>query len=353
MQRSMMSLSALTFLLSALVMPASGQTVISARSGIVHYFEGDVYIGDHRLEAHLGTFPSIPPGAELHTESGQAEVLLTPGVFLRLGENSAIRIVANDLADTKVELLRGSAIVESGEPNPDTSVTLIYESWSISSRRRGTYRIDSDPARLWVFQGTAEVVAASNGKPVTVEKGMDLRFGSGLVPERSSHQPSDAVSEWNNGRSESIIADNAITSQIDEDPANRNGLDSFTYFPILGVSSVGLISPTPYSSIYPYQPGFNSVYGSVYPYQPGFNSMYLPGYMYRPPLLGIIGVPAYAPLRAPQVGVLPAAGTGITIPRAPTLHPSAPVLHPTAPISRPAPIRPVAPVGVHGVGRRR
>ncbi len=38
-----------------------------------------------------------------------------PGVFLRMGERSAIRLTANDLADTQVELKTGSAIVESGE----------------------------------------------------------------------------------------------------------------------------------------------------------------------------------------------------------------------------------------------
>jgi len=318
---------------------ATGQSVISTHSGLIHYFEGDVYLSDHLLEAHLGKFPSAPPGAELRTESGLAEVLLTPGVFLRLGERSAIRMVVNDLADTQVELLKGSAIVESGEPNPDTSVTLLYKNWSIRSARKGVYRIDCDPARLWVLQGTAQVVAAQNGEPITVEQGADLPLANVLVPERSGYQAADALSAWARGRSESIIADNSITAQIDEDPAARSGLDSFSYFPFLGLSSSSLISPSTYSSSL---------------YQPGFNSIYLPGYTYRPLLLGIIGhQPLYTPSRPLQIR--PPTGVSIGSPR-PPLRVGAPPTGGPVGIPRPpvhSTVRPSAPSGRIGGAHHR
>src|SRR5579863_7291246 len=100
---------------AAAVLPVGAQSVISTHSGLIHFFEGEVYLGDQSLESHLGRFPSMPQGAELRTAEGRAEVLLTPGVFLRMGDRSAIRMVANDLADTQVELETGSAIVDSGE----------------------------------------------------------------------------------------------------------------------------------------------------------------------------------------------------------------------------------------------
>jgi len=68
-----------------MVVPARGQAVISTRSGLVHFFEGSVYVAGQPLEARLGKFASIPEGGELRTEQGRAEVLLTPGVFLRIG----------------------------------------------------------------------------------------------------------------------------------------------------------------------------------------------------------------------------------------------------------------------------
>src|ERR1700722_13387550 len=99
----------------ALTLPVYPQSVISTHSGLIHFFEGAVYLGDARLESHPGKFSSVPQGGQLRTEDGRAEVLLTPDVFLRLGQHTAIRMVANDLADTQVELLSGSAIVESGK----------------------------------------------------------------------------------------------------------------------------------------------------------------------------------------------------------------------------------------------
>ena len=148
---------------TVLTPPADGQSVISTRSGIVHFFEGAVYLGDQPLESHPGKFSSVPQGAELRTAEGRAEVLLTPDVFVRIGERSTIRMVANDLSDTRVELLAGSAVVDSAEPSSGTSVTLIYRNWNVRFFERGVYRIDSDPPRLWVLQGEAEVSA--NGNP--------------------------------------------------------------------------------------------------------------------------------------------------------------------------------------------
>src|ERR1700722_7230149 len=113
-------LSALAAVIVAAV-PAGAQSVVSTHSGVIYFFEGAVYLGDQRLEPHLGKFQSVPQGADLRTADGRAEVLLTPGVFLRMGDRSTIRMVATQLADTQVELQSGSAIVDAGEPNANTS----------------------------------------------------------------------------------------------------------------------------------------------------------------------------------------------------------------------------------------
>jgi hypothetical protein len=293
-------------LVIALSFPAKAQSVVSTRSGVIYFFEGAVYLGDQPLESHLGKFPCVSQGAELRTAEGRAEVLLTPSVFLRMGERSAIRMIANNLADTQVELLRGSAIVDSGEPNSGTSVTLVYKDWRVHFLQKGVYRIDSDPPRLWVHQGEANVFAGTTGQPTSVKPGMNLPFGGVLVPERSSDEPSDALSDWATGRDESISADNAITAQIDEGPAlEAPGSDGFTYFPLLGVPSVGLSSFSSYSSFTPYQPGFNSIY--------------LPGYTYAPLMLRLPGRGSgmYWPSPPRRIGFSPGVGPIVPIPRAP------------------------------------
>ncbi|MGD1095029.1 MAG: hypothetical protein ABSB35_23935 [Bryobacteraceae bacterium] len=273
----------------ALALPAGAQSVISAHSGVIYYFEGSVYLGDQRLEPHLGVFPSLPQGSQLRTADGRAEVLLTPGVFIRMGENSSIRMVSNRLADTQVELQSGSAIVDSGEPNSGTSVSLIYKDWKVHFLEKGVYRMDCDPPHLVVRQGHAEVFAKAGTQPVFVEHGMNLPFAGVLVPDRTDDRSLDALSDWSAGRGQSIVADNTITAQLDEDPASQTAaLDNFTYYPVLGMPSAGMgFNPYGYSS-----------------FQPGFNSLYLPGYTYQPMLLGLIGrggfrsyVPSTTPFR--------------------------------------------------------
>src|ERR1039458_7667041 len=81
--------------------------VISARSGLIHYVEGQVYLGDQLVETKFGVFPEVKENQQLKTEEGRAEVLLTPGVFLRLGENSSFRMITNRLIDTRLEFQIG------------------------------------------------------------------------------------------------------------------------------------------------------------------------------------------------------------------------------------------------------
>jgi hypothetical protein len=324
-------------LVTVLTPPVDGQSVISARSGIVHFFEGAVYLGDQPLESHPGKFSSVPEGAELRTAEGRAEVLLTPDVFVRIGQRSAIRMVANKLSDTRVELLAGSAVVDSTESGSGTSVTLIYRNWNVRFFERGVYRIDSDPPRLWVLQGNAEVSANPNQGALLVEQGMYVPFAPVLVPERSIDEPRDALSTWAEGRQQSISADNAIAANI-QDPASMNtsGLDSFTYFPMLGLPAMG--------------PGLYSTYSSLGPDQPGFNSIYLPGYTYLPVFAGL-GLGGFrTPFRLlPYAGISP-------YPRTPGPHPI-PVrpispMRPISPVRPVSPARPVSQVGMHvGVHR--
>jgi hypothetical protein len=314
----------------ALALPAIAQSVISTHSGIIYYFDGAISLNDQPLEPHPGKFTSMPQGAELRTAQGRAEVLLTPGVFLRMGEQGAVRMLANDLANTRVELLAGSAIVDSGVPNPGTAVTVVFKNWQIRSAQAGSYRIDSDPPRLSVLRGEAEVAPGPRGQPVTVKGGMDLPLSQALVPEQSGIAPADSLNAWDQGRTDSILADNAITQQIDGDPSSQTGdLDGFSYFPFLGVS-LGSLSYGPY--------------GSALPGQPGFYSVYLPGYTRLPVLFGLTGrrlpgsypvIPLRTgvPLLPPRVGASPGVGSlGRPLPTGPRpvapAHPIArPIIH--------------------------
>jgi hypothetical protein len=104
---------------AVIVLPAGAQSVLSVRSGVVHYVEGDAFIGDKTADLKFGQFPNITEGQTFRTEAGRAEILLTPGSFLRIAENSEIRMVSTHLSDTRVELLKGEIAVESVDSSKD------------------------------------------------------------------------------------------------------------------------------------------------------------------------------------------------------------------------------------------
>jgi hypothetical protein len=78
-------LAGLPLLLMSAV-PAVAQPVIGAKSGIVNHTEGKVFLADKVLELQPAQFPEVKEGVVMRTEEGRAEVLLTPGVVLRIGE---------------------------------------------------------------------------------------------------------------------------------------------------------------------------------------------------------------------------------------------------------------------------
>ena len=352
-----------------LALSAAGQSVISTHSGVINFFEGAVYLDDQPLESHPGRFSSVPQGGELRTGAGRAEVLLTPGVFLRIGDQTTVRLVANQLSDTRVELLRGSVILDSAEPSPGTSVALTYKDWSVHFPEQGVYRFDSNPPRLWVFHGKAEVSAGNKGDALLVGSGMNLTFESVLAPSQTGDRPHDGLSQWAEGRQQSIFADNTIAANI-QDPASltpaNSGIDTFTYFPMLGLPSGGPPSAALYSSVGTSQPGFNSVYMPGYTFFPGYAYLPLvPGVLLggfstpvRSPYYGNIPVhPAHGPIGSPMpvrpVSPYPGLGGSVFAHPAP-VSPVAPHPLPVSPVQprpAPAPVHPVSPGGVHPVSR--
>jgi hypothetical protein len=325
-------------LLLAVWPAASAQSVRSTRAGLVYFFDGYVFVGDEQLQQRFGRFPEIGEGSVLRTELGRAEVLLTPGVFLRVDENSAIRMISNSLSDARIELLRGSAIVEVSHEAANPRDTLIYKDWQVRVQKDSVSRIDSGPAQLRVLSGTAEVSSESGSDSVTVQRGEVLPFASVLVAEQATTPAADTFNIWAMNRTSVVSEDNSIASGITDDPDKLGNsgpaLGSFTYFPQTGIPSLGISYPYGLSfsdpALYPgwSNPWLNP-YLSIYPrgllYQrlptgPAlFSRPVYPGPIYPRPIgaptgSSIIGRPAPRPSFPPMPRVQPATGPRVMPP---------------------------------------
>src|ERR1700722_14252324 len=125
--------------------------------GSINYVEGDASVANNPAR------PGLVLGRDqiLTTRTGKVEVLLTPGVFLRLGDNSAVRMVSPDLATTRVELQKGRALVDVAEISKENDIRVDQNGASTKLLKPGLYEFDADHAQVRVFKGKADVEDAN------------------------------------------------------------------------------------------------------------------------------------------------------------------------------------------------
>src|SRR5258708_25048524 len=106
--------NALTFLLSLATLSATafGQRATPVSPGTLNYVEGQASIEGRALIPKSVGNTMLEAGQVLATANGKAEILLTPGIFLRLGDDSTVQMVSSDLTHTEIQLEQGHANVE-------------------------------------------------------------------------------------------------------------------------------------------------------------------------------------------------------------------------------------------------
>jgi hypothetical protein len=186
------------------------QYVISAHSGVVQYVEGTAYVNDNQVDPKFGQFPDIKENQVFRTTEGRAEILLTPGAFLRLAENSSIRMVSNKLTDTRVEVLSGSAMLECPDILKDNAIMLLYQGNTILPVKHGLYRVDAQPARVAVFEGEA-IVKGESGQ-VTLKGGKQTALNGVLMAENFDKKDGDELYRWSARRSGYLAKANVSTA---------------------------------------------------------------------------------------------------------------------------------------------
>lgn len=175
-------------------LPAAAQQLISAKSGLIHYTEGDVRIGDQAASPNNGIFQSLANARDLTTGEGRAEMLLGPGQFVRLNENSSLRMVSNRLEATRVDLLTGSILVELIDGDKNSPITIGFGSNTIELRKAGLYRIDANESRLRVLDG--EAVVRGNGQNLTARKSKEVSMGAVLAENGFDGAVGDEFTRW-------------------------------------------------------------------------------------------------------------------------------------------------------------
>ncbi len=283
------------FLAAVLSLPAMGSN--TALPGTLNFIEGQASIQSQPLTSKSVGSAELQPGQTLTTENGRAEVLLTPGVFLRLDNNSAVKMISPNLTNTEIELDHGRAAIEVDQIHKENNIRVKQNDATTQLKKTGFYGFSSEPDQVRVYKGEAEVADGSQTAKLKGGHQLNLNTSGKLKPEKFDKNDSSDFYAWSKLRSEYLAEASANAAQV--------------------YVSNGWVGPGWYWD--PWFSGFTFVPGAGIAYSPFGWGFYSPAVIYpygfygapivRRPVVGYYHVPRYgagirpiAPHAFPHVG---------------------------------------------------
>ncbi len=200
------------FLAAVLSLPVMGDT--TALPGTLNFIEGQASIETQPLTSKSVGSADLQAGQTLTTQNGRAEVLLTPGVFLRLDRNSAVKMISPSLTNTQVELQHGRAQIEVAELHKQNNIQVNQSDATVQLVKTGLYGFSDDPDQVRVFKGEAHVLEGDQN--IKVKGGRELTLNNQQVKAEKFDKDSaaDDFYNWSKLRSEYLSEASANAAQI-------------------------------------------------------------------------------------------------------------------------------------------
>jgi len=238
----------------------------TAQPGAVNYVEGNVQLDGTQLNAQSVGNTVMNAGQVLATEHGKAEVLLTPGVFLRIGENSEVKMISPDITPTQIEVARGHAALEVDELHKENALEVTTGGVDTRIAKTGFYEFNADRPSLMVYKGEAQVDMGDNRyEKVKAGREVALVQNAEMKPQKfdtDDHQ--DALYQWSSLRSRYLAEEN---QQIAGNYAGVGGFTPGWYWGPYGYTFIGadpFFSPFGWGFYPPWYGPYGGFYGGYY-----------------------------------------------------------------------------------------
>ncbi|HEY2844119.1 MAG TPA: hypothetical protein VGJ09_10735 [Bryobacteraceae bacterium] len=168
---------------------------MSARAGLITYLQGAAYLDGTRVFLKTTRFPQMRDGQALSTGRGRAELLLAPGVILRLADDSRVRMENTQLSNTRVTIERGDVLIEVLQL-PEGSQLQVRLGDSVTEfTRPGLYRFGTMQKTLKVYGGDA-LVRLGPAITLPVKRGLAVDLNPGLAVSRFDRKQTDLLHNW-------------------------------------------------------------------------------------------------------------------------------------------------------------
>ncbi|HEU4477373.1 MAG TPA: FecR family protein [Pyrinomonadaceae bacterium] len=257
--------------------PVSSQSrerfVISARAGGVNAVTGKtgVYAKGSNVWEPLTIKDNLERGDVVKTGlDGRVEILLNPGSYMRVGENSEFELTSNTLDNLEVRVIRGTAIVEAtGADDTELMINITTPHAKMAIVRRGLYRVN-------VVPGDLTEVIVRKGRMLLSDPEAKINGGKKLIFSGNSYSVAkltdaekkevDSFDIWSKDRAQTIAKANQRIGSGDRRMMMRTGFFSdwaFRFSPRVGGIWFYDRSLSCYTFL-PFYSGWGSPYGNSY-----------------------------------------------------------------------------------------
>lgn len=170
------------------------QYVVSVKAGLVNHVYGVTNVSE---------MEQVLPGGSITTyRGGFAEVLLTPGSFLRIGENSAVVLDGVELESVSLRLVKGPAVIEVIEINKKSPIQVTTGDLTMKIVKAGLYRFENGVAT--VLDGRLQTPDAK----LAYDKGWQVFIKDNYRARKTAEVPHDGLDEYSQARSRVIAEAN-------------------------------------------------------------------------------------------------------------------------------------------------
>jgi hypothetical protein len=224
-----------TLVFALMLQAASTSFIVSTKAGLVNYVKG---------ASTVKTATTVAPGKIVATGAGGAvELLLNPGSYLRMGENTEVIFDKVELYDIAVRILQGSALIESNGFTKELPLAVTTGELKMQIIKDGIYLFAD--GKVIVVEGKIRDV--NNG--IVYSKGYQISDDQGYRAQKVKTFTT-ALEQWSQQR-------DALIAQ-----ANLSVARSLNRTPGVPVGS--------FQDVWLWYPAFGSF-------------IYMPGYRYRSP----------------------------------------------------------------------
>ena len=250
--------------------------IISAKAGGVNAVTGRALVRGRGTSEwqQLTITDDLERGDVVKTgQDGRVEILLNPGSYMRLAENSEFELSNNSLENLEVRLTRGTAIMEvTGADDAELLINVITPHTRMAIVRRGLYRVNvmpEDATELIVRKGRVML----EGSHTKINGGDKVVFSGGssfsvAKLNKDEKKKLDSFDLWSKERAETVAMANRRLRPRDMSLMMASFNDSWSRFSWgRSYRSGGMWVYNPKNGCYTFMPfygGWGSPYGSSY-----------------------------------------------------------------------------------------